>query len=275
MEFVAIPSGEIQVEEVRRSISAAISGMQIAKTELTVQQAIDLGVPAARFYFADPNVAAHNLSADDIRTIIKNFREITGRSIRLPTELEWEYAARAGSSEVYPEGQLEKQAYINANSNLRPQPVAQLIPNKWGLYDMLGNVREVVLFGDDNEKYDSLPKLLFMHIPSSEYTEFNPSSPDDKCVGDISIDGVTPTSNKSTLLSSTIKTLDISWTFVGHDHGNDWCCPKDGVNYCFVRHSGYGGYGTWDKGSRIVEISDGGDVKSWVRLESGEIVGSL
>ena len=151
MEFVAIPSGEIQVEEVRRSISAAISGMQIAKTELTVQQAIDLGVPAARFYFADPNVAAHNLSADDIRTIIKNFREITGRSIRLPTELEWEYAARAGSSEVYPEGQLEKQAYINANSNLRPQPVAQLIPNKWGLYDMLGNVREVVLFGDDNE----------------------------------------------------------------------------------------------------------------------------
>src|SRR5689334_13148138 len=31
----------------------------------------------------------------------------------------------------------------------------------------------------------------------------------------------------------------------GHDHGNDWCCRKQGISLCWGRHSGYGGYGTW------------------------------
>ena len=31
--------------------------------------------------------------------------------------------------------------------------------------------------------------------------------------------------------------------FVGHDHGNDWCCPHSGMMVCYGRHTGYGGYG--------------------------------
>jgi len=65
---------------------------------------------------------------------------------RLPTEAEWEYAARAGAQSAYFFGQnahdLTDYAWIKANSELSTQPVMQKKPNPWGLYDMYGNVRE-------------------------------------------------------------------------------------------------------------------------------------
>ncbi len=65
---------------------------------------------------------------------------------RLPTEAEWEYACRAGSSGRYyfgdNAGELKTFAWFEGNSQAQPHPVGQRRPNVWGLYDMAGNVWE-------------------------------------------------------------------------------------------------------------------------------------
>jgi formylglycine-generating enzyme required for sulfatase activity len=70
----------------------------------------------------------------------------TGIFYRLPTEAEWEYACRAGSTSAYHFGddakQLKDYAWFADNSNKKYQKTGQKKPNAWGLYDMLGNVSE-------------------------------------------------------------------------------------------------------------------------------------
>jgi formylglycine-generating enzyme required for sulfatase activity len=69
---------------------------------------------------------------------------------RLPTEAEWEYAARAGSQAAR-YGDLDRVAWWSGNSGNATHDVAQKEPNAWGLYDMLGNVEEWV--ADWYDKY--------------------------------------------------------------------------------------------------------------------------
>jgi formylglycine-generating enzyme required for sulfatase activity len=86
--------------------------------------------------------------------------ETTGKSYRLPTEAEWEYACQAGATTAYSFGDdpalLDQHAWYADNSDFRPHPVGEKSPNAWGIHDLHGNVMELCLDSYDKEAYARL-----------------------------------------------------------------------------------------------------------------------
>ena len=91
-----------------------------------------------------------NVSWQDTRDYAAWLLALTGVIYRLPTEAEWEYAARAGSVSRFPWGETVGEGNANCRNCGTPwsgkgaAPVAQFPPNEFGLYDMMGNVSEWV-----------------------------------------------------------------------------------------------------------------------------------
>jgi len=96
--------------------------------------------------FKGPTNPAENVSWEDAVDFCRKLSEKTGKTVRLPTEAEWEYACRAGSKTRFSFGDSESvlgnYAWYKSNSGNNTHPVGQKKPNPWGLYDMLGNVAE-------------------------------------------------------------------------------------------------------------------------------------
>lgn len=95
-----------------------------------------------------------HVSFDDVANFLDQLTQRNAGKFRfrLPTAAEWEYACRAGSSATYYYGadqtRLREFAWISENSQSDTHPVGQLKPNAFGLYDMLGNVREMCMERD-------------------------------------------------------------------------------------------------------------------------------
>ncbi len=90
---------------------------------------------------------AIGISWHAVKTYCEWLSAKTGQTYRLPTEAEWEFACRAGSSTAYSFGnnpeELEKYAWFNKNSGNITQKVGLKLPNAFGLHDMHGNVWEI------------------------------------------------------------------------------------------------------------------------------------
>ena len=86
------------------------------------------------------------VSWDDCQTFITKLNELTGRTFRLPTEAEWEFAARGGNAskgDTYSgSNTIDEVAWYNSNSSSKTHEVATKTPNELGIYDMSGNVWE-------------------------------------------------------------------------------------------------------------------------------------
>lgn len=98
------------------------------------------------YFDGNDNLPVVNVSWVDAQEFTKELSHITGRSFRLPTEAEWEYAARGGNrSKGYKysgSNFIEKVAWYDENSKSKTHPVKEKKPNELGLYDMSGNVGE-------------------------------------------------------------------------------------------------------------------------------------
>lgn len=104
------------------------------------------------------NLPVESISWEDAHRFCERLTAITGYTFRLPTEAEWEYAARGGHKYVRPyiyagSNNVDQVGWHLANSRANLNEVKQLQPNELGLYDMSGNVYE--LCEDTKEKYTS------------------------------------------------------------------------------------------------------------------------
>jgi len=123
-----------------------ISSFCIGETEVTQElwQAVMGSNPSS--FTGDPQRPVEMVSWINCKTFINRLNQLTGKTFRLPTEAEWEFAARGGNqSQGYKysgSNTIGDVAWYYSNSSSTTHPVATKAPNELGLYDMSGNVTE-------------------------------------------------------------------------------------------------------------------------------------
>ncbi len=158
------------------SPQVTLSPFAIGQTEVT--QALWVAVMGNNpsFFNGDshpggPDNPVEQVSWDDCQEFIAKLNEMTGKTFRMPTEAEWEFAARGGN---YSHGykfagsdDKDEVAWHRNNSGHRTHSVAELLPNELGLYDMSGNVEEYCQDGWGNNYFCTNP-LTNPILPSTD-----------------------------------------------------------------------------------------------------------
>jgi formylglycine-generating enzyme required for sulfatase activity len=150
MKLVRIPAGEFQMgsnegfKDERPVHSVRISEpFYLGKYEVTqAQWEAVMGTNPSTFT-GHPHRPVERVSWEDVQKFITRLNTQEGWEVcRLPTEAQWEYAARAGTTADRYENDVDAIAWYGENSSKETHDVGQKRPNAWGVYDMLGNVWE-------------------------------------------------------------------------------------------------------------------------------------
>jgi eukaryotic-like serine/threonine-protein kinase len=188
MEFVLIPAGEFMMGAVPQDKRAVDIEKPQHKVRITkpfymgkypvtqeewekLMRRFLISNNPSEFKQAGKKAPVETVSWNDCQGFIKKLNKKEGKSYRLPTEAEWEYAARGGGligspskSFIYTfgddESKLEEYAWYDINSANITNPVGQKKPNSIGLYDMIGNIWEWC-----EDRYD---KKYYKYSPSAD-----------------------------------------------------------------------------------------------------------
>ncbi|GHS87799.1 hypothetical protein FACS1894201_09150 [Bacteroidia bacterium] len=147
-EMVVVAGGTT----VLNGTTVTMDNFHISKYEITQKQWYDVmgswspaDAPSPQYGVGD-DYPMYNVSYDDILIYIEKLNQLTGKDYRLPTEAEWEYAAKGGQSTnnyTYSgSNTIGEVAWYSANADNKTHVVGSKTANELGIYDMSGNVRE-------------------------------------------------------------------------------------------------------------------------------------
>ncbi len=169
------------------------------------------------------NLPVENVSWEDCQEFVRKLNARTGKRFRLPTEAEWEYAARGGSkSRGYKysgSNNLGKVAWYDGNSGRQTHPVKTKHPNELGIYDMSGNVWEWCQDWYGSSYYSSSPQSNPTGANSGSYRVLRGGSWNDiaRCCRVANRNGNTPGSAASTSASASPSPSDNRRSSECHD----------------------------------------------------------
>ena len=164
IEMVLVEGGDFvigsEIEEAeadeKPAVEVHVESFYISKFEVT-QALWEYVMGNNPSYFQNSEFPVESVSYDDVQIFLRKLNKLTGKRYRLPTEKEWEYAAKGGQSRycfIYSgNDNIDAVAWYRENSGEQTHPVGKLRSNSLGLYDMTGNVHEWCVDSYDGTNY--------------------------------------------------------------------------------------------------------------------------
>lgn len=188
LDMVLIKGGTFQMgsNDEKPIHSVTLNDFYICKYEVTQQQwrTIMGSNPPKLANEGCNNCPVEQVSWEDVQEFIKKLNQRTGSNYRLPTEAEWEYAARGGTkSKNYAysgTNSIEDAGWFQKNSERKTHPVGKKKPNELGLYDMTGNVWEWCQDWFSKSYYSESPVNNPVNLTENEYRVIRGGAADTK-----------------------------------------------------------------------------------------------